>query len=106
LENCLEGVTAASVAGGAMKETGTSHWTTPNTGASNISGWAGLPSGLRNFINGLFFDIGLYGFWWSSTEFTTSNANAHNWTLQYDLGTISGFYSPKKYGFSVRCLRD
>ncbi len=101
LENCLGG---AAVAGGAMKETGTTHWTTPNTGATNISGWAGLPDGDRNNVNGAFGNVGGFGFWWSSSEYNTALA----WTryLVYDDGIINRFNDLKGSGFSVRCLRD
>jgi uncharacterized protein (TIGR02145 family) len=100
LENCLGGST---VAGGLMKEIGTTHWTTPNTGATNISGFVGLPGGNR-FFDGTFLNVGNYGNWWSSTE----NDPAASWIryLGYFLGnTTRGNYA-KKDGFSVRCLRD
>src|SRR5436190_23369500 len=45
LTSCLGGV---FVAGGTMKETGTTHWLAPNTEATNSSGWTGLPGGYRN----------------------------------------------------------
>ena len=100
LENCLGG---AAVAGGAMKETGAIHWTTPNTGATNISGWAGLPGGYRNSL-GTFNGVGNGGYWWSSTVVSTSYA----WFryLNYSNGIISRDFNDKKVGFSVRCLRD
>jgi len=100
LGNCLGG---ATVAGGAMKETGTTHWLTPNTGANNSSGFAGLPGGTRN-SSGKFFDVGILGYWWSSTEDYTSVA----WYryLHYGNGDIYRYYDYKQFGFSVRCLRD
>jgi len=49
-----------SVAGGKLKETGTTHWTTPNTGATNETGFTALPGGYRS-NNGAFLCIGIYG---------------------------------------------
>ena len=100
LENCLGG---ASVAGGAMKETGTIYWLTPNTGATNISGWAGLPGGIR-FNFGTFNYIGANGYWWSSTE--TNPSYAYNRYLSYNYSNLEPSFDWKQRGFSVRCLRD
>ena len=58
-----------SVAGGQLKETGTSHWQSPNAGATNTSGFTALPGGSRT-NDGTFYSIGGYGYWWSSTEGT------------------------------------
>ena len=63
LEKSLGG---SSVAGGKMKETGTLHWETPNSGGNNSSGWAGLPGGCRS-VNGFFSSVKENGFWWSSS---------------------------------------
>jgi uncharacterized protein (TIGR02145 family) len=100
LVNCLGG---SAVAGGAMKETGITHWTTPNTGATNISGFTGLPGGYRNDI-GTFLIVTIYGDWWSSTEDDASDAWFRD--LDYNNGTILRGSFNKRYGFSVRCLRD
>ena len=59
-----------SVAGGKMKEAGISHWTSPNTGATNESGFTALPGGYRG-DDGRFANIGILGYWWSSTEGST-----------------------------------
>ena len=92
-----------AVAGGKMKVAGTTRWTTPNTGATNESGFAGLPGGLR-FYYGTFFNVGNYGYWWSSTE--SSTTSARNRLLTYSLGGITRDFYDKESGFSVRCLRD
>jgi uncharacterized protein (TIGR02145 family) len=86
-----------------MKVAGTTRWTTPNTGATNESGFAGLPGGYR-YTNGSFYNVGDYGYWWSSTELNTTNA----WYrfLGYSSGNIGRINGDKRYGFSVRCLRD
>ena len=100
LSNTLGG---DAVAGGKMKVAGTTRWTTPNTGATNESGFAGLPGGFR-YSSGSFYDVGDYGYWWSSTEASTSVARGRY--LYYFDGSIYRNYLDKKVGFSIRCLRD
>ena len=101
LETCLGG---ASVAGGAMKEAGLMHWLTTNTGATNSSGFSGLPGGDRSGNGNFENNIGSSGFWWSSTEGSTSSA--WNRYLVYDSRLVDRFNDDKPIGFSVRCLRD
>jgi uncharacterized protein (TIGR02145 family) len=94
-----------NVAGGKMKSTGTSLWQSPNTAATNESGFSGLPGGYRNDDGSFSFSsIGYYGDWWSSSEFNT--AIAWDRDLVYDAGNAGRYGSNKRYGFSVRCLRD
>jgi uncharacterized protein (TIGR02145 family) len=100
LENFLSG---SSVAGGKLKETGTTHWSSPNTGATNESGFSALPGGYRN-LNGNFGFVGDDGFWWSSTEYTTILAWGRH--LNYGYSQVSRGQLDKKYGFSVRCVKD
>jgi len=90
-------------AGGKMKEAGTSHWLSPNTGATNSSGFTGLPGGVRDY-NGSFYVIGANGNWWGSSEYDTGFA----WFryLNSDNGDVNGYYDDKRIGFSVRCLKD
>jgi uncharacterized protein (TIGR02145 family) len=90
-------------AGGKMKETGTFYWLSPNGGATNESGFAGLPGGNR-YDGGPFTNIGYYGFWWSSTEDNT--ADAWNRSLGKFNGSVGRDDGSKGFGFSVRCLRD
>jgi uncharacterized protein (TIGR02145 family) len=63
------------VAGGKLKETGTTHWESPNTGATNETGFTALPGGFRNY-DGNFLNIGYNGLWWSATENGASSAMA------------------------------
>ena len=91
------------VAGGKMKSTGTQFWSSPNTDATNESGFSGLPGGLRDY-SGTFGDIGLNGHWWSSTESNTYDS--WNRTLLYNDSNVIRNYLNKQNGFSVRCLRD
>ncbi len=103
LDPNADGGNSNNIAGGKMKSTGTQYWLSPNTDATNESGFSGLPGGLRNF-NGTFNSVGNYGYWWSSTEYGTYNA----WTrsLYYNDGYVNRDNDNKASGFSVRCLRD
>src|SRR5690554_844499 len=94
-----------SVAGGKLKETGTTHWASPNTGATNETGFTALPGGNR-YSNGIFNIIGSIrdGNWWSATE--SDAASVWNRHMQYDSSFVYRGYSFKEVGFSVRCLRD
>jgi uncharacterized protein (TIGR02145 family) len=92
-----------SVAGGKLKETGTTHWASPNFGATNETGFTALPGGNRN-KDGTFSNIGNYGYWWSATE--GSAASAWYRYVGFDYSDVSRFYYYKEVGFSVRCLRD
>ncbi|NND05901.1 MAG: hypothetical protein HKN87_05935 [Saprospiraceae bacterium] len=94
--------TQSSVAGGKMKESGTAHWNSPNTAATNESGFSGLPGGFR-FNDGSYITLGNDGYWWSSTE---SGANAWFRVLFYSSVDVSRSNNDKRLGFSVRCLRD
>ncbi len=91
-----------SVAGPKLKETGSTHWVNPNTGATNEVGFTALPSGLRN-AGGAYEYIGYYGFWWSAT-----GGSNNSWQLEvgylYENIFISG--SSNKSGLSVRCIKD
>jgi uncharacterized protein (TIGR02145 family) len=100
LSTFLGGATAA---GGKMKETGTTHWTAPNTNASNSSGFTGLPGGNRS-NSGPFSNISNLGFWWSSTQGSTGLALARH--LSYDNGDIPRNDANKQNGFSIRCVAD
>jgi uncharacterized protein (TIGR02145 family) len=93
----------ASVAGGKMKSPGTQYWQSLNTDATNESGFSGLPGGcLDGFGTSRF--IGENGNWWSSTMFGSNDSYSR--TLRSGFSNVFRYYSQKKGGFSVRCLRD
>ena len=74
-----------SVAGGKLKEIGLAHWASTNTGATNETGFSAVPGGCRDY-HGTFYDIGGYGYWWSSTEYGTHNA--WYWSMHYTESTL------------------
>jgi uncharacterized protein (TIGR02145 family) len=90
-----------SVAGGKMKST--TNWQNPNTGATNSSGFRGLPGGYRS-ISEDFNQIGVVGGWWSATEYDTGSA----WIRILDniSGTVISGDGRKWLGLSVRCIKD
>ena len=90
-------------AGGKMKTPGITRWTTPNTSATNESGFAGLPGGYR-YAHGPFNKVSEFGEWWSATETSADRASVRS--ISYNNSTLWNFFNEKKYGFSVRCLRD
>ena len=105
LTNCLGG---SSVAGGKLKFPGTKEdgnglWRSPNTGATNESGFSALPGGYCSILGG-FIDIGLLGIYWSATD--VSDTVAWGRTLRYDTTNIYRKSGSKVLGFSVRCVRD
>jgi len=92
-----------NIAGGKLKDSGTTHWKTPNTDATNLSGFTALPGGFRG-SEGIFYELGEWGNWWSST----SNDEIQAWLrwLYYEDGILGrGFYG-KQHAMSVRCIKD
>ena len=93
-----------TVAGGKLKETGQTHWQSPNAGATNSSGFTALPSGRREYFDGTFLNLTFNTFWWSSTAYDINYA----WYryLNYDVPNAyrANFHEP--YGFAVRCVKD
>lgn len=90
--------------GGKLKETGTSHWKAPNSGATNSSGFTALPSGGRD-DRGTFSTLGTWVSYWTSTPFDADSSwryiVGYNWN---GVGRAHDFSDT--YGFSVRCVKD
>jgi uncharacterized protein (TIGR02145 family) len=92
-----------SVAGGKLKETGTVHWASPNTGATNETGMALLPGGSRNYIGG-WNGITTSGDWWSSTA---DNITKAWYRVVNSSGADVVSASWYKYiGLYVRCVKN
>jgi uncharacterized protein (TIGR02145 family) len=92
------------VAGGKIKETGTTHWFSPNTGATNETGFTGLPGGRRYYYDGSFISLGALGYYWSATEDEVIYGGIG--ILHYDSAAIEGDGYSKPNGMSVRCIKD
>jgi uncharacterized protein (TIGR02145 family) len=90
------------VAGGSLKEAGFTHWLTPNTGATNSTGFTALPGGMRN-ASGPFISVGENAFFWSSSRLSTDPSFA---ILFYSVSEM--FYQTmlQNAGMSVRCIKN
>jgi uncharacterized protein (TIGR02145 family) len=91
-----------TVAGGKLKEYGTTHWATPNTGATNESGFTALPGG-HHF--GEYLDIGSWGYWWSSTPVPPGAGWIRMMSFSFD-DVWRGLSRSRNSGMSVRCVKD
>jgi uncharacterized protein (TIGR02145 family) len=99
-DTTCNGCFQSAIAGGAMKEIGLTHWVSPNTGATNSSGFTGLPGGYRH-SNGTYHGVGVFLNWRSATQSSSTNAYYRG------LGDfINRNFSPKADGMSVRCVKD
>ncbi|UCG28279.1 MAG: hypothetical protein JSV24_02660, partial [Bacteroidales bacterium] len=89
--------------GGKLKETGTTHWLAPNTGATNETGFTALPGGY-NYASGAYQSAGTTAFFWTATEDVTSGIDRQlrNTTTQIERWE----HIPKDEGFSVRCIKN
>jgi uncharacterized protein (TIGR02145 family) len=98
----------SGIAGGKLKATGTIEagtglWHSPNVGATNETGFTALPGGDRLY-NGIFYDIGSHGHWWSATEHETERAWL--WFISSYSSKIGRYDFYKEFGFSTRCIKD
>jgi uncharacterized protein (TIGR02145 family) len=92
-----------SVAGGKLKESGLSHWQSPNIGATNESGLTALPGGFRNGF-GVFSGLDSHGIWWSGSFHNSMDASY--WFIAYDNTKITKRYLIMTGGCSVLCVKD
>jgi uncharacterized protein (TIGR02145 family) len=90
------------VAGGKLKETGIIHWNSPNTGATNETGFTGVAAGFRNPA-GSFIAFGAMNYFWSATD---NGGFPYCLFLYFDVTNAYQDTSDKPYGLSVRCVKD
>jgi len=102
----IEYLGGVDIAGGKLKEQGTTHWLNSNTGATNNSGFTGLPSGGR-FQNGSFFYAKMECNWWSNTVLYSNEITFGSLVhLDFDHASALSGATNKNYGHSVRCIKD
>jgi uncharacterized protein (TIGR02145 family) len=89
--------------GNKLREIGVKHWLSPNSGATNETGFGALPSGMR-VNDGTFREFGGYGNWWSKTERSLTDADGYGTGNIYD--EVYSFVQSKSNAYAVRCLAD
>jgi len=103
-QTLIEYLGGINVAGSELKESGLTHWTAPNEGACNCSGFTALPGGCR-VTEEIVFNYFLFAsYWWTSTE--EDPGNAWWWSVNYVSTSVVGYFLSMDYGFSVRCIKD
>jgi uncharacterized protein (TIGR02145 family) len=90
--------------GGKLKMTGFLFWNSPNTGATNSSGFTALPGGGRSYSDGFYYSYGNSSGWWTSSSYSTTQSWERD--LGHDRATINRRYINYKTGSYVRCLKD
>jgi uncharacterized protein (TIGR02145 family) len=104
LENYMGG---SLYAGMKLKEIGQSHWASPNVGATNESGFTGLPGGARYWsFQHDFWSLEYFGIWWSSTESYTDSQSAWYRYISTNSVDVASDIWWKITGFSIRCVKD
>lgn len=86
MDNITTYLGGESVVGGKLKESGTFHFNTPNTGVTNETGFTALPSGMRynSGTIGIFKEFGSYGNWWSTTEHSLTDADVFGTSYMFN----------------------
>ncbi|HEY3369911.1 MAG TPA: fibrobacter succinogenes major paralogous domain-containing protein [Prolixibacteraceae bacterium] len=88
---------------GKLKEAGSAHWISSNSGSTNESGFTALPGGQRS-ETGL-YDFAVWnGLWWTSSEITAQEA--YGIWIATDLDNVYSSMEDKRQGYSVRCIKD
>ena len=92
--------------GGKLKETGTAHWTTPNTSATNTTGFTGLPGGYMDNANSS-SNMNNQGYFWTSTPITGGGSTNY---IRYLIFSSGSFTESNSFvlegGVSVRCIKN
>lgn len=98
LDALISTLGGTSVAGGHMKESGTTHWKTPNTAADNSSGFTSVGAGIR--------DASIEGFIQEWQEVWASNSGVVMFNSYNSAGAYTGINVPFRRGCSVRLIKN
>ncbi len=94
---------SSTIAGGKLKESGTVHWNSPNTGG-NESGFTGLGAGVRQSIGGAFEYFGGFGGWWSSSQIAPNQC--YRAIISNSSSVVLFNAEDRQEGLSIRCIKN
>jgi uncharacterized protein (TIGR02145 family) len=94
-----------SIASGKLKAVTPGFWKSPNPGATNESGFTGLPAGNRSGFDGAFYGLGKYTFWWTATEYNKTG-EIYVRSIDYHSTNVSASKNNREFGYSVRCVKN
>ena len=94
------------VTGGKLKETGTTNWISPNTGATNSTGFTARPGGMRFSGSGTDTDLGYYAYIWSTEANPIYSGEVYTRELGYFKSRLDKFSVNKNTGASIRCVKE
>jgi uncharacterized protein (TIGR02145 family) len=94
----------SNIGGKMLKETGTTHWNSPNTG-TNVTGFTALGAGYRE-LSGFFNKLGKYGTWWTTTSLYNGSEDAYINGIYNDNTVLSNGTTNKSFGASIRCIKN
>ena len=96
----------ANVAGGNLKEIGTSHWNSPNTGATNSSGFTAVAGGFRG-SDGIYYDLGKHGSYWGTAQNTQEPYCVYMYNTSANvISEVSPIDKTSGISFAVRCIKN
>jgi uncharacterized protein (TIGR02145 family) len=102
-QKLIEFLSDTITGGNSLKIKGSQHWPSSDISADNSTGFSALPSGIRYF-EGTFSSINTFTSFWSGTEPGKNDL----WYISLYSGSsvVSMRHISKKYGFSVRCVKE
>jgi uncharacterized protein (TIGR02145 family) len=95
-------VANSTTAGSSLKSTGLTYWSSPNSDATNVSGFSALPNG--RLVGNTFNILTFVGYWWSSTP--VNSTDAYNINMYSGSGNILPDQNENYNGLGIRCIKD
>jgi uncharacterized protein (TIGR02145 family) len=105
---------AGTFIGGSLKESGTVNWYSPNTGATNSTGFSALPGSFRQASGPFFLDcngdpyVGSFGYYWTSTYLSNFQGTDYAAGRYFDYNYSQLHHNSRdvRDGLAIRCVSN